>query len=270
MEATKLFGLAGLSVLGLVVGGVPWPSRSPEAPPDSLLLLKLNLPSFRLDVYQGAALIRRYRIAIGDATHPTPTGGFEITRVEWDPWWVPPKSDWAAKDSVTPPSARNPMGRVKLYWRDLYFLHGTPYRSSLGSPVSHGCVRMSNSDVIELAKLVHRYGSPDVPAAEIERLAAKRGKTRMIVLQRSVPLEITYAVAAVTAGRLVVYPDVYRRFPHDVVEEAFAALHRSGLDLAAIDTARVRRVIERAGGKRVSLEIPFIHRLSPAASPQTP
>ncbi|MBI4419878.1 MAG: L,D-transpeptidase [Gemmatimonadetes bacterium] len=230
-------------------------AAAPAVAPADSLRLRLNLPSFRLEVYQGATLIRRYRVAIGDTAHPTPIGTFEITRVEWDPWWVPPNRDWAAKDSVTPPGQGNPMGRVKLYWRDMYFLHGTPYRNSLGTPASHGCVRMLNADVTELATLVHRHGSSDVPAGEVQRLAAKRGKTRMIVLQRPVPFEITYDITAVADGQLVIYPDVYRRFPRRVVEEAFGALSRSGLNLVTIDTARVRRVIERAGGKRVSLAI---------------
>jgi len=34
------------------------------------------------------------------------------------------------------------------------YIHGTPDESHLGKPLSHGCIRMSNNDVIELFNLV--------------------------------------------------------------------------------------------------------------------
>ena len=34
------------------------------------------------------------------------------------------------------------------------YIHGTPYESQLGSPVSAGCVRMKNRDVLELFNMV--------------------------------------------------------------------------------------------------------------------
>jgi lipoprotein-anchoring transpeptidase ErfK/SrfK len=34
------------------------------------------------------------------------------------------------------------------------YIHGTPDESQLGEPLSHGCIRMSNDDVIELFDLV--------------------------------------------------------------------------------------------------------------------
>ena len=34
------------------------------------------------------------------------------------------------------------------------YIHGTPDESQLGEPFSHGCIRMSNDDVIELFDLV--------------------------------------------------------------------------------------------------------------------
>jgi murein L,D-transpeptidase YcbB/YkuD len=180
------------------------PSTDPPA-----ISLRLNLPSFRLELYEDIRLVRRYRVAIGDSVYPTPTGTFEISRVDWDPWWIPPASEWAEDDSITPPGPLNPMGRVRLAFRELYFIHGTPNRQSLGAPASHGCVRLSNADAIDLAKRVLAYGAPAVPADEIRKLAAQRGKTRSISLERSVSLKIRYELAEVVDGELVLYPDVY-------------------------------------------------------------
>ena len=44
---------------------------------------------------------------------------------------------------------RNRLGRVDSMRRYIY-IHGTPDEASLGTPASHGCIRMSNPDVIAL------------------------------------------------------------------------------------------------------------------------
>lgn len=43
----------------------------------------------------------------------------------------------------------NRLGQVDTMRRFIY-IHGTPYEEELGSPGSHGCVRMGNCDIIEL------------------------------------------------------------------------------------------------------------------------
>lgn len=43
----------------------------------------------------------------------------------------------------------NRLGEVDSMRRYIY-IHGTPYENQLGNPVSHGCIRMANHDVIEL------------------------------------------------------------------------------------------------------------------------
>lgn len=48
---------------------------------------------------------------------------------------------------------RNRMGDVDTMRRYIY-LHGTPETTQLGAPGSHGCVRMSNNDLIELFDLI--------------------------------------------------------------------------------------------------------------------
>jgi len=47
----------------------------------------------------------------------------------------------------------NRLGSVDTMQRFIY-IHGTPDESQLGEPFSHGCIRMSNDDVIELFDLV--------------------------------------------------------------------------------------------------------------------
>ena len=47
----------------------------------------------------------------------------------------------------------NRLGSVDTMQRYIY-IHGTPYEKELGHPVSEGCVRMGNRDVIELFNLI--------------------------------------------------------------------------------------------------------------------
>jgi lipoprotein-anchoring transpeptidase ErfK/SrfK len=44
---------------------------------------------------------------------------------------------------------RNRLGAVDSMRRYIY-IHGTPEETRIGSPASHGCVRMRNGDVIDL------------------------------------------------------------------------------------------------------------------------
>lgn len=48
---------------------------------------------------------------------------------------------------------RNRLGEVDTMRRYIY-IHGTPDLEPLGTPASHGCIRMRNADVIELFDLV--------------------------------------------------------------------------------------------------------------------
>jgi lipoprotein-anchoring transpeptidase ErfK/SrfK len=44
---------------------------------------------------------------------------------------------------------KNRYGNVDTCWRYIY-IHGTADESNIGSPVSHGCIRMKNNDVLDL------------------------------------------------------------------------------------------------------------------------
>lgn len=52
----------------------------------------------------------------------------------------------------------NRLGNVDTMQRYIY-IHGTPDNTALGTPGSHGCIRMANADIIELFDLV-KIGTP--------------------------------------------------------------------------------------------------------------
>ena len=51
---------------------------------------------------------------------------------------------------------RNRLGCVDTMRRYIY-IHGTPDHVEMGTPASHGCIRMRNSDIVELFDLVPAY-----------------------------------------------------------------------------------------------------------------
>jgi lipoprotein-anchoring transpeptidase ErfK/SrfK len=98
---------------------------------------------------------------VGTRKHPTPTGRFRTGRIDWNPRWVPPPSEWARKFKPRAPGdPRNPMQGVKIYFREpWYFIHGTNDPGSIGTAASHGCIRMRTKDAKSLARRISKHGS---------------------------------------------------------------------------------------------------------------
>lgn len=228
--------------LGLVLLAGPSAS-APAATADSLRLV-LNLPPARLDAFVGETRVGSWAVAVGVPGHRTPTGRFEIYAVTWNPWWIPPPFEWARGSSPTPPGPTSPVGRVKLRFHDLLYVHGTTDEASLGGPASHGCVRMANRDVIELARLVHRHAMPGVSEATLDRLVGDSRATRTFALSTPVPLWIRYLRVEVVDDRLLVHPDPYDLDPLEGGEFRQALLV-AGLD-ATVHPDRLQAIAERA------------------------
>lgn len=81
-----------------------------------------------------------------------PSGTIFRARVPLKPGEPPPETeDWITSrilwlHGVDPENANT---------RDRYiYIHGTKHEDTVGTPDSHGCVRMRNADVIELFRLV--------------------------------------------------------------------------------------------------------------------
>jgi murein L,D-transpeptidase YcbB/YkuD len=172
------------------------------------LTLTLNLPSYKLEVRDGDELIRSYWVTIGMPEYQTPTGSFQITRIEWNPRWVPPASKWAAGKTEKGPGKGNPMGRVKLQFDDALYVHGTWRPNEIGGPYSHGCVRLKNEDALELARLIaERQGLLSGP--QITALEGHSTRTRSVRLKEPVPIRIRYGLTEVVNGESVDLKDPY-------------------------------------------------------------
>ncbi len=110
-------------------------------------------------------LIARYPASIGSEEKPAPTGDFTVHRVDHDPVYTyDPKYHFKGVSAKEPfsiaPGPNNPVG---LVWMDLggdgYGIHGTPDPEAVGKTQSHGCIRMTNWDALNLAAMVNK-GTP--------------------------------------------------------------------------------------------------------------
>ncbi len=102
---------------------------------------------------KGRAL--RYPVAVGTPENQW-TGQSFVASHAVNPSWTPP---WNPGHTV-PGGPGNPLGVRALYlgWTN-YRIHGTNAPGSIGSPASHGCIRMLNADVAHLYDRVN-IGAP--------------------------------------------------------------------------------------------------------------
>ncbi|HYW07433.1 MAG TPA: L,D-transpeptidase [Longimicrobium sp.] len=238
---------AGAAFLPKGVEAPPKPPK-PRRPILAGTEVVVNIPSGRLELMEGGNVVVSYPVSVGSARYATPRGDYLLATVIWNPWWHPPKgSAWAANRKATPPGPSNPMGRVKLHMDELIYIHGTTSEGRLGAPASHGCIRMANSDVVDLARRLHRLTNPAVTDAELARLSATDRRTRETVMRSSVRMRVTYRVAQVRDGELHVFPDVYGRFNDGLAPQVRLALAANGIDAAQITPGGMERI--RAGAR---------------------
>lgn len=135
---------------------------------------------------------RQWPVSVGQEGYSTPPGTYRISHMIWNPSWRPPNSAWARDHEYEPPgSPGNPMGRVKMFFRepDLY-IHGTALPSSLGRARSHGCVRMRNTDAVELARIVMVNGGQSKTPEWFQETIARADTSREVALPRPVRVRI--------------------------------------------------------------------------------
>jgi murein L,D-transpeptidase YcbB/YkuD len=65
--------------------------------------ITLNIPSFRLTLWQNGKEVKSYFVGVGMKEHPLYIGNREATELIWNPAWIPPPSDWVLEmTSVSP------------------------------------------------------------------------------------------------------------------------------------------------------------------------
>lgn len=115
--------------------------------------LTLDRGSYTLSLWKNLELEKTYTVAVGQPGLETPAGLFSIQDKQVDPAWNVPNSDWAgelAGQVIPGGTAENPLIARWMGVYDGVGFHGTTDEGSLGTAASHGCIRMSEGDVIDL------------------------------------------------------------------------------------------------------------------------
>jgi lipoprotein-anchoring transpeptidase ErfK/SrfK len=116
-------------------------------------IITIDRGAFKLRLFKNLKLSKSYGVAVGMPDYPTPTGRFSIANKAVNPAWTAPNSPWAgayANETVAGGSAENPL---KARWMGIVNgvgIHGTGAPGSIGSRASHGCIRMTVPDVVDL------------------------------------------------------------------------------------------------------------------------
>jgi murein L,D-transpeptidase YcbB/YkuD len=195
----------GALMFSMLAGGA---TAASAAPADDSLHMTLNQPSYTLEVWDGSEQIRSYPVTIGMRDFQTPTGSFQISRVEWNPGWTPPDSKWAEGKKKAGPGPDSPMGRVKMQFDDYLYVHGTWLPKQIGGPHSHGCVRLRNKDALDLARLLATRAGV-LTSAEITALEKNSRRTRSVRLPDPVPIRIRYDLTELVDGEVRTLKDPY-------------------------------------------------------------
>ncbi|OYT96698.1 MAG: hypothetical protein CFE49_05880 [Pseudomonas sp. PGPPP3] len=131
----------------------------PAGPREGIVI---NLAEYRMYYFpKGRNVVYTYPLGIGREGWGSPITNTAITGKTPNPAWYPPKSireEHAAEGDPLPtvvaPGPNNPLGPFKFtLGTPGYLIHGSNKKFGIGMRVSHGCFRMLNNNVLELAKM---------------------------------------------------------------------------------------------------------------------
>jgi len=217
----------------------------------------VNIPATEMRVFENDEIIRRLPIAVGQARYPTPQNWeTTLTKVIWNPWWIPPKSDWAANAKPTPPGRGNPLGVVKMPLSRAILLHGTNKEWTIGSAASHACIRMFNKDAKNLAWLFQSTLTPYFDTALLEEYANKRWKTVRINLSQPVPVRFIYEPIEFENDIVVLHRDLYGRLGNKK-QKLIKKLEEAGIMEEELDQKFLKKVIRewRRGKEAITVAL---------------
>lgn len=131
-------------------------------PPGPREGIVINLAEYRMYYFpKGGQVVHTYPLGIGREGWGSPITRTSIIAKTPNPGWTPPASiraehaaDGDPLPAYVPPGPDNPLGPFKFsLGTPGYLIHGSNKKFGIGMRVSHGCFRMLNHNVLELAKM---------------------------------------------------------------------------------------------------------------------
>ncbi|HEX2652565.1 MAG TPA: L,D-transpeptidase [Xanthobacteraceae bacterium] len=121
-----------------------------------------------------------YPATVGSEEKPAPSGRLEVTLIRQNPTYrYNPKYHFKGVKTRKPftikPGPNNPVGVVWIgLSREGYGIHGTSEPSNVSKTTSHGCIRLTNWDALQLAAAVGKETSVDFVGQTRPTLSRRR------------------------------------------------------------------------------------------------
>jgi lipoprotein-anchoring transpeptidase ErfK/SrfK len=154
--------LLGTSLSAQTHGSTPKPIHAHR-------VVLVSIPDRQLAVLEDGVVLRTFPVSVGAANSPSPVGEFQIVSHVAHP-------RYSHNGMVIPAGPNNPLGPR---WMGLdvkgYGIHGTNQPRSIGKAASHGCIRLSNHDIVELFPLLAVGDTVEIRAQRDPQIAQMFG-----------------------------------------------------------------------------------------------
>jgi hypothetical protein len=195
--------------------GAPKMLKGPNAVPTDTRVV-VNIPAFRMDLFQDGSLVKSYQVGIGYPQFPLPQGLRKAQTIIFNPTWTPPDSPWVADmknitpgETVEAGSKLNPLGPIKIPIGLPSLIHGGKSPAKIGKFASHGCVGLTNAQIKDFAMLLTKASDTNISEQTINAYLAEKDHTQTVKLENTIPVELRYETIVLEDGKLHIYKDVY-------------------------------------------------------------
>lgn len=169
----------------------PMPDSAKAPVVSSTTRVEVDLAARKLYLYEGDTRVATHAVAVGSSKWPTQTGEWTIKQVIFNPEWVPPDESWAEEREPKKSGApNNPLGRAQLVYDLPRTIHGTNQPSSIGQAVSHGSIRMTNGEIVPLAKRIMEATGAGKDDAWYAKASSQRTEKFVVDLPTPVPIKV--------------------------------------------------------------------------------
>ena len=211
--------------------------KGPNAVPSDTRVV-VNIPAFRMDLFQDGSLVKSYKVGIGYPEFPLPFGLRKANQIIFNPTWTPPDSPWVDKmknvtagETVKAGDKDNPLGPIKIPIGLPSLIHGGKSPAKIGKFASHGCVGLTNAQIKDFAAMLAKASNTsEVSDGTIASYLEDREKTKTVKLNQPVPVELRYETIVLEDGKLHIYKDVYAQ-DSNTEENLRAVLEANGVRL---------------------------------------
>jgi lipoprotein-anchoring transpeptidase ErfK/SrfK len=195
-------------------GGELASAKPGQVPTDTRVVV--NIPAFRLDLFQEGKLLRSYKIGVGYPEFPLPVGLRRAKAIIFNPTWTPPDEPWVRGKvqpgkTVEAGSKLNPLGPIKIPIGLPSLIHGGKSPDRLGTFASHGCVGLTNSQVQEFAAQLSAVAGKPLSLEQVKAYEKQKTDTEEFELPESIPVELRYETILVQDGTVQIFRDIYER-----------------------------------------------------------